>query len=53
MWRTLRSMAEMGPPGYAANDHLRSGRCYIYEYPDRSPKLLKWVKPAYVPDYEQ
>ena len=49
MGRTLRSPAEMGPLGYTANDHLRSGRCYIYEYPDRRLKLLKWVKP----DYEQ
>jgi hypothetical protein len=46
-------MAETGPLGQAANDHLRSGRCYIYEYFDRGPKLLKWVKPAYLPDYEQ
>ena len=43
----------MGPLGYAANDHLPSGPWYIYEYPDRKPKLLKQVKPAYVPEYEQ
>jgi hypothetical protein len=53
MWRTLRSPTEMGPLGYAANDHLPSGRCYIYEYPDCRTKLLKWVKPAYTPGYEQ
>ena len=40
-------MAEMGPLGYAANDHLRSGRCYICEYFERRPKLLKRVKPVY------
>lgn len=44
-------MAKMGLLGYAANDHLPSGRCYIYEYLDRRPKLLEWVKPAYVPNY--
>jgi branched-chain amino acid transport system substrate-binding protein len=43
----------MGPLGYTANDHLPSGPWYIYEYPDREPKLLKQVKPAYVPEYEQ
>jgi branched-chain amino acid transport system substrate-binding protein len=43
----------MGPLGYTANDHLPSGPWYIYEYPERKPKLLKQVKPAYVPEYEQ
>jgi branched-chain amino acid transport system substrate-binding protein len=43
----------MGPLGYTANDHLPSGSWYVYEYPERKPKLLKQVKPAYVPEYEQ
>jgi branched-chain amino acid transport system substrate-binding protein len=43
----------MGPLGYTANDHLPSGPWYVYEYPERKPKLLKQVKPAYVPEYEQ
>jgi len=43
----------MGPLGYTAKDHLPSGPWYIYEYPERKPKLLKRVKPAYVPEYEQ
>lgn len=43
----------MGPLSYTPDDHLPSGPWYIYEYPDREPKLLKRVEPAYVPDYEQ
>ncbi len=43
----------MGPLSYTRDDHLPSGPWYIYEYPDREPKLLKRVTPAYVPDYEQ
>lgn len=43
----------MGPLSYTREDHLPSGPWYIYEYPDREPKLLKRVEPAYVPDYEQ
>jgi branched-chain amino acid transport system substrate-binding protein len=43
----------MGPLGYTANDHLPSGPWYVYEYPERKPRLLKQVKPAYVPEYEQ
>jgi ABC-type branched-subunit amino acid transport system substrate-binding protein len=43
----------MGPLGYTANDHLPSGPWYVYEYPERKPKLLKQVTPAYVPEYEQ
>jgi branched-chain amino acid transport system substrate-binding protein len=43
----------MGPLSYTPNDHLPSGAWYIYEYPNRKPKLLERVKPAYVPDYEQ
>lgn len=43
----------MGPLSYTSGDHLPSGPWYIYEYPDRKPKLLERVKPAYVPDYEQ
>jgi len=43
----------MGPLSYTSDDHLPSGPWYIYEYPDREPKLLERVEPAYVPDYEQ
>lgn len=43
----------MGPLSYTGDDHLPSGPWYIYEYPDREPKLLERVNPAYVPDYEQ
>jgi branched-chain amino acid transport system substrate-binding protein len=43
----------MGPLGYTSDDHLPSGSWYVYEYPNRKPKLLERVKPAYVPDYEQ
>lgn len=43
----------MGSLSYTRDDHLPSGPWYIYEYPDREPKLLERVKPAYVPDYEQ
>jgi len=43
----------MGPLSYTKDDHLPSGPWYIYEYPDRKPKLLQQVKPAYVPEYEQ
>lgn len=43
----------MGPLSYTREDHLPSGPWYIYEYPDRMPKLLERVKPAYVPEYEQ
>jgi len=43
----------MGPLSYTREDHLPSGPWYIYEYPDRKPKLLERVKPAYLPDYEQ
>jgi branched-chain amino acid transport system substrate-binding protein len=37
----------MGPLKYTRDDHLPSGPWYIYEYPDREPKLLERVKPAY------
>jgi branched-chain amino acid transport system substrate-binding protein len=43
----------MGPLSYTHGDHLPSGPWYIYEYPNRKPKLLKRVNPAYVPEYEQ
>lgn len=43
----------MGPLSYTPDDHLPSGPWYIYEYPDRKPKLLERVDPAYVPEYEQ
>jgi len=43
----------MGPLSYTPDNHLPSGPWYIYEYPDRKPKLLEQVKPAYVPEYEQ
>lgn len=43
----------MGTLSYTRDDHLPSGPWYIYEYPDRKPKLLTRVKPAYVPEYEQ
>lgn len=43
----------MGPLSYTRDNHLPSGPWYIYEYPERKPKLLKRVKPAYVPEYEQ
>lgn len=43
----------MGPLSYTREDHLPSGPWYIYEYPERKPKLLKQVRPAYVPEYEQ
>jgi branched-chain amino acid transport system substrate-binding protein len=43
----------MGPLSYTRDDHLPSGPWYIYEYPDRVPKLLERVNPAYVPDYAQ
>jgi branched-chain amino acid transport system substrate-binding protein len=43
----------MGPLSYSPDDHLPSGPWYIYEYPDRKPKLLERVEPAYVPEYEQ
>lgn len=43
----------MGPLSYTRDDHLPSGPWYIYEYPDRKPKLLERVKPAYAPEYEQ
>jgi branched-chain amino acid transport system substrate-binding protein len=43
----------MGRLSYTPDDHLPSGAWYIYEYPNREPKLLERVKPAYVPDYEQ
>jgi branched-chain amino acid transport system substrate-binding protein len=42
----------MGPLSYTHDDHLPSGPWYIYEYPEREPKLLERVKPAYVPAYE-
>lgn len=43
----------MGSLTYTRDNHLPSGPWYIYEYPDRVPKLLKRVAPAYMPDYEQ
>ena len=43
----------MGPLSYTPDNHLPSGPWYIYEYPDRKPKLLERVEPAYVPEYEQ
>lgn len=43
----------MGALGRAVSDHLPSGPWYLCEYPDRKPKLLKRVKPAYVAEYEQ
>lgn len=45
-------MTVMGRLRYTRHDHLPSGGWYIYEYPDRKPKLLKKVRPAYVPEYE-
>lgn len=43
----------MGPLSYTPDNHLPSGPWYIYEYPDRKPKLLERVEPAYVPKYEE
>lgn len=43
----------MGPLGYTVDDHLPSGPWFIYEYPERKPKLLQRVVPAYIPEYEQ
>lgn len=43
----------MGPLSYTRDNHLPSGSWYIYEYPDRKPKLLERVKPAYAPEYEE
>lgn len=43
----------MGPLSYTPDDHLPSGPWYIYEYPDRQPKLLERVQPAHLPEYEQ
>lgn len=43
----------MGYLSYTRDDHLPSGPWYIYEYPDRKPRLLQRVKPAYLPEYEQ
>jgi branched-chain amino acid transport system substrate-binding protein len=43
----------MGPLSYTPDNHLPSGPWYIYEYPERKPKLLKQVEPAYLPKYEQ
>jgi branched-chain amino acid transport system substrate-binding protein len=43
----------MGPLSYTRDDHLPSGPWYIYGYPDRKPKLLERVTPAYIPNYEQ
>jgi branched-chain amino acid transport system substrate-binding protein len=43
----------MGPLSYTRDDHLPSGPWYIYEYPERKPKLIERVRPAYVPEYEQ
>lgn len=43
----------MGPLSYTRDDHLPSGPWYVYEYPDRKPKLLERVEPAYIPEYEQ
>jgi branched-chain amino acid transport system substrate-binding protein len=43
----------MGALSYTRDDHLPSGSWYVYEYPDRKPKLLKRVTPAYIPEYEQ
>jgi branched-chain amino acid transport system substrate-binding protein len=43
----------MGPLSYTPDNHLPSGPWYIYEYPDRKPKLLERVTPAYLPEYEQ
>lgn len=43
----------MGPLSYTPDNHLPSGPWYIYEYPNRKPKLLERVEPAYVPKYEQ
>jgi len=37
---------------YTRDDHLPSGAWCIYEYPDRKPRLLDRVKPAYVPEFE-
>ena len=44
--------AVMGLLSYRRDDHLPSGSWY-YEYPDLKPKLLKRIKPAYMPNYEQ
>jgi branched-chain amino acid transport system substrate-binding protein len=43
----------MGSLSYTSDNHLPSGPWYVYEYPDREPKLLKRVTPAYLPEYEQ
>jgi branched-chain amino acid transport system substrate-binding protein len=43
----------MGPLSYTRDDHLPSGPWYVYEYPDRKPKLLERVEPAFIPEYEQ
>jgi len=43
----------MGPLSYTPDNHLPSGPWYMYEFPDRKPKLIKRVKPAYIPEYEQ
>jgi len=43
----------MDPLSHRRDDHLASGLWYIDEYPDREPKLLKRVKPAYLPGNEQ
>jgi branched-chain amino acid transport system substrate-binding protein len=43
----------MGPLRYTSDDHLPSGPWYLYEYPERKPKLIERVKPAFLPEYEQ
>ncbi|HEX6601777.1 MAG TPA: ABC transporter substrate-binding protein, partial [Solirubrobacterales bacterium] len=43
----------MGPLSYTPNNHLPSGPWFVYSYPDRKPKLLERVKPAFLPEYEQ
>jgi hypothetical protein len=42
----------MGPLSHRRDDHLASGLWSFDEYSDREPKLLKRVKPAYVPGHE-
>lgn len=46
-------IAPRDPLGYTVSDHLPSGPWYTREYPDRKPKLLTRVRPAYAPEYEQ
>jgi hypothetical protein len=42
-----------GPFSYGRGDHLPSKPWYVYEYPDRRPKLPERAEPAYVLEDEQ